>query len=103
MDYSQFKDEDITDKLSNAEIIERFEESDGWRLIQEACKRTVLRAQEELLHTPADNTVRMVELQQIIKLYRNVLNGLINSFKNEGRMAFEEAKERGLLKKSVAG
>lgn len=98
MELNELKDNELSDKLSNAEFIERFIESDGWKLIDEACKRVVKKAQAELSNVNAGDMVKIIELQQIIKLYKNVLNGLINSFKAEGLMAFEEAKERGLIK-----
>lgn len=90
-------DELLNKKLLDASFMEEFENSAGWKIISSACKRISAQAQEELIKTPANETVRIIELQIIIKLYRNVISGIIQSVKAEGKLAFEEAKENGII------
>jgi hypothetical protein len=90
---------DLLDAIDNSVLIESFKKSDEWKLIEEACNRLANAAQEELLSVPADNMLRIVEMQCSIRLYRNVLKSIVNSFTEEGEIAFNEAKERALIKK----
>ena len=103
MDSSGFdalSDNDIWQRLGDGEFVYGFETSYEWKLFREACLRVARQAQVELLDVPADHTVRIIELQQLIKLYSRVPQSLMNSFKQEGIAAFEEAKDRGLINRN---
>jgi len=96
VDYEALTDEALLEKLDNWDRLDRFEDSEEWRIFDEACRRVAMRAREELIKVPANDTLRIIELQQIIKLYGSVFKSLMSSFKQEGEVAFFEARDRGL-------
>ncbi len=98
MNSEELSKEEIISKLSDGELAVRFEESEDWKLIRESTRRLADQAIDELTKTPADNLVRIIELQLTAKFCRNFLQSILNSYKQEGALAFEEAKYRGFVK-----
>ena len=96
-DFSQLPDHDLIKKLDDAAFIARFEASDDWRLFREACDRLVRQAEHTLDNTdPLKDPTGVIECQVIKKFCRNIVRGIISGLKSEGRLAFDEAKARGL-------
>lgn len=97
LEFEAMMDDALIDRIENAAEIKELENSRGWKLLSEACKRAANQAREALVEVDPTEKVLIVKYQQIIKLYGNVLPSLINSFKQEGELAFGEAKSRGIL------
>ncbi len=96
-DIADLSDKDLLAKLEDAVFIDRFENSDDWKLIREACERLAKQAEYELDRTdPIKNPTKIIECQIVKKFCRNMLRGIINSIKAEGKLAFDEAGERDL-------
>jgi len=100
VEFEYMTDDEIEAKLSQWEKMEIFEASEQWKIFDVACKRVAEKAKMDLVQTSPSDTVRIIELQQIIKLYSSVFRGLINSFKQEGEVAYYEAENRGLTKQT---
>lgn len=95
--YEEMGSEELIDRIEKSAEIKDLENSPGWRLIQEACKRAANQAREALSEVDPSDKVLIVKYQQIAKLYGNVLQSLVSSYKQEGLLAFEEAKQRGVI------
>jgi len=94
VEFEYLTDEDLAAKVSEYERLLVFEESEQWKMFNEACSRVAEKAKMDLIKTAPDNMVRIIELQQIIKLYSNVFKGLMNSFKQAGFVALKEEQSR---------
>lgn len=99
MNYEELNDEELVSKLEDSALMDRFENSEDWKIIREACRRAGERAKEALVKADPDKKTLILELQKIAQIYGNFLPSLVNSFKQDGALAFEEAKGRGLLRK----
>lgn len=97
LEFVNMPDAEVLDKLENSSEIHDLEKSRGWALLNEACRRAAGQAKQALVEADPDDKTMVVKYQQVARLYGNVLQSLINSFKQEGAMAFEEAKSRGLV------
>lgn len=95
MDYSTIPDEDLKAQLEDGAIVAELENTEGWRIINEACKRVGRNAERALLKVAPTDVDAIVQLQAIAKLYSSVIPSLINSFKQESRIAFDELMARG--------
>lgn len=96
-DFSRLADQDLVRKLDDAAFIARFEASEDWKLFREACERLARQAEHEMDRIdPIKDPTGIIERQVVKKLCRNVVRGIINGLKEEGKLAFAEAKERGL-------
>ena len=94
---SSLSDKDLMAKLDNAAFIARFEMSEDWLLFREAAERLAKQADYELDRVdPIKDPTKVIECQITRKLCRNVLKGIINSFKAEGELAFDESRDRNL-------
>jgi len=92
-------DKELLNDLENGELAFELTNSKGWKLIVEAMKRVEKKASEELINTDPADTSKIIQLQQIIKLYRKeFLPTLIEALKGVGEFAFNEAKSRNILK-----
>jgi hypothetical protein len=87
------EDQELVDKIEQGVMMNNFVHSPEWTLIQSACDRLVEKATSNLILIPANEQVRIIELQCIIKLYKNVLSSLVNSYIKEGEIAFNERKD----------
>lgn len=96
MDYSQITNDDLKSRLEDGALVAELEANEGWKVIEEACRRVGKTAERELLRVRASDTVTIIELQTIAKLYSSVIPSLVNSFKQESRIAFDELVERGV-------
>lgn len=97
LQFDQLDDEKLIEQIENAAEIKDLETHKGWKLLNEACKRAAFQAGEALADVDPKDEVLIVKYQQIKKLYGHVIPSLINSFKQEGDLAFQESKNRGLL------
>lgn len=92
MDFDSLSNEELLKRIDNAEFIEKFTNSEDWKLFRDVCKRLSEKASLELENVKANETNRIIELQTICKFYKNVLLSVIESYKKEGMVCFEEAK-----------
>ncbi len=97
LQFESMEDKQLIERIETAAEIKEMESSPGWKLLNEACKRAAAQARESLSDVDPSDKVLIVKYQQIAKLYGNVLPSLVNSFKQEGEMAFQEAKGRGIM------
>ena len=96
LDFSAWKNEDLIDALENGVEVEKTIATPGWRILDEAFKRLSLQADRELRNVPADKMAEITELQVIAKFYDNVFKSVVESYKQEGKLAFDECKQRDL-------
>lgn len=99
IEFEAMADEELLDRLENSKDIKELEIHKGWKLIEEACKRTANKARRALEKIDPDDKTMIVKYQQVATLYGSVLQSLINSYKQEGELAFREARGRGLMDK----
>lgn len=98
MDWDSASDQEILDQLEAAELAIRLQNSDEWKLVHEAMRRTYLKHQKLLQDADPSETKLILNLQLICKMYsEDFLPQLIRNFTNIGEFAFQEAKERRLL------
>lgn len=97
LEFEKMRDDELFDRIENSAEIRELENSKGWSLLMQACKRTSAQAREALVDIDPNEKVLIVKYQQVAKLYGNVLQSLVSSYKQEGEMAFEEAKNRNIL------
>lgn len=97
MEYSDLSNEQIVDRIESGAAIIELENSEGWKLVSEAMSRLVTQAQNELISADASKTMDIVYLQTIIKLYRDVVPGIVKSMKEEAKVSLSEAKIRRLF------
>lgn len=94
--------EELLSRLDDATFIARFEGSDDWKLIREACERLAKQADYNLDNIdPIKDPTGIIECQITRKFCRNILRGIVNGIKNEGKIAFQQAKERGIIQKPI--
>ena len=98
-EYESLSDDQLVARLDNADMMERFLKSDDWKLFREAFRRIYLEADEKLNTVDPGDYKKIAELQVLKKFYRNVLEMTIHWYKVDGQAAFEEAKDRGMLKR----
>lgn len=97
IDYSSLSKDELIVRLDKAVIADNFEESEQWGLIKEAASRLADIAQDKLNHTNVFKDPGLaVELQVCIKVLRDLLPNIVNGLKQEGRLAFNEARDRRL-------
>lgn len=97
-DYSVMDNKDLYDQLNKAGLIDKLATSPEWKMLQEAANRIVERAIKEFsCSTKANNIVRIIELQTIIRKYKYGLIDEVNILKNESEFIYQEAKFRGLI------
>ncbi len=98
MEYSQLDDIDLFKKLEKAELHKMLETSPEWGMLKEASERIVENAiREFVLNTDADNLVKIINLQMTIRKYKFELFAEIDQIAQDGELAFNEAKYRGVL------
>ena len=96
MDEQELSDDELRQRLNDGETIQKLQEWDGWALIEKAFQRMSKKALEELANADPHDASRITQLQQISKFYASVM-GVLKSFVDSGKLAFEDAKERGLI------
>jgi hypothetical protein len=96
-DASKMSEEEILRKLDDAAFIQRFEKSEDWKFFREACEHLARQAEREMDHTdPIKNPTAIIECQVTKKFCKNVVGSIVNGIKSMGKLAFEEAKDRGI-------
>lgn len=98
-EFDHLADDELLKKIDESAALRDLEQHQGWKLLNAGCRRLVIWAQDALSKVPADQTVKIIELQQIIKLYRDIIPNMRNSLKDTGKLAFQEAKRRGVIEK----
>lgn len=97
VDYDRLSNQELLQKLDDAAFIERFERGDDWKLFREACRRLADQAAFEMDRIdPIKDPTGIIERQVIRKFCQNTVLGIIRSFKEEGKVAFNEARAREL-------
>lgn len=96
MDYSQLSDGELRTKLEDGILVQELESTEGWKVFEESCRRLSENAKRALLDVPADKTTTIIELQVMAKLYGKVLKSVVDTFKQESRIAWNELVERGV-------
>lgn len=98
MDWESASDQEIFDQLRSAELAEKVENSDEWKLVREAIKRVYEKHQKLLQSADPTETELIMNLQVICKMYDEAfLPQLIKNFQNIGEFAYQEAKRRSIL------
>ena len=98
MDWDSLSDQEIFDQLRSAELAEKVEHSDEWKLVREAIKRVYEKHQKLLQSADPTETELIMNLQVICKMYDEAfLPQLIKNFQNIGEFAYQEAKRRSIL------
>ena len=96
-EYEALSDKELIAKLSDTQFVERFEKSDDWKAVREACKRTKQSALLALVKANAADSAYINKLQRVAEIYGDFVPNLIRSLKQEYSAVTEEAKFRGLL------
>ncbi len=100
MDWDNVSDQEILDQLRNAELADKIEHSDEWKVVHEAFKRVYQKHQKLLQSADPTETELIMNLQVICKMYdESFLPQLIKNFQNIGEFAYQEAKRRSILDK----
>lgn len=88
---------ELVRKLEDASYLEEMKTSNSWKLFMEAWKRIYKQAEIQLDNMDPANTARIIEAQLTKRFYRDVLSTTIRKVKEDGKAAYEQAKERGWL------
>ena len=100
MPYNLMEDKELFDRLHKADLAQKVKTHDDWALLTEARERIVDRAIAAFaMGTKADDLVRIIELQTIIKKYKYGLFDEIEQIAREGELVFNEMRDRDLLHK----
>jgi hypothetical protein len=101
MDIEELPNADLLEALDTSSVMTQLTTFEGWKLIEESCKRISKQAQEDILIANAKTEMEVIiEKQVMVKLYRNVIPGIVKSLTDIGEDAFNEAKDRELIKKT---
>ena len=95
MEFEHLSDDELIDSLDEGAVIAELENYDGWRIIKAAMENTTKLAEMRLRNTDPTDASTIMQLQQIVKLYGDFIPNLIKSYRQQGELAFEEAKARG--------
>ena len=91
--------EELFDKLEKHEALVQFESSMAAKVLKDATKQLAAEYTRRLLATPATETLKIAELQILIKFYTKFCDGIINAIKSDAEVAFDEAKASGYISK----
>ena len=96
--YSDLGDKDLFELLEKAGLADKLINAPEWKMLDEARKRIVDRAVDELAtKVKAHETERIIELQTIIRKYKYGLFDEVKLLKLESDAAFTEAEDRGII------
>lgn len=96
-DLEDKENKELFDLINKGECIERLEKNEDFRILKNTWKELADIFMQRLINVDTSNKELIHEYQTIIKFYRNVLGSTVNAIKQESRLAFEEARERGLF------
>ena len=100
MDFSEFTDDDLLDRLEDAALAHRLESLVEWKIIQEACQRLVDFAQKQLQEVNPEEYTKIIEYQLTARLFgKGFLPALIQNMQRMGELSFNEAKEREIIER----
>lgn len=100
MNLEELSDKELHEAFQKAEIARKIEESPEWKILKEASNRIVDRAINEFAkNVKADDELRIIELQTIIRKYKYGLLAEVDLLKTESEFLFEEAKSRGFFER----
>jgi len=97
MELEQMEDKALFDALHKAGLVEKLTSSEEWKMLKEAGDRIVARAVNEFMVTPASDTLKIMELQVILRKYKKGIFQEVEMLKNESDRIYEEAKDRGMI------
>jgi hypothetical protein len=98
MDWDAKSDQEIMDQLHTAQLADRLEQSEEWKIVHEAMKRIYDKHSVLLRKADPQDSNALIQLQQICNMYaEDFLPQLIKNFQNIGEFSFQEAKRRNLL------
>lgn len=100
-EYARMGNEELLSRLDNAALADRLEHSEDWKIVREGAKRLADQAIEQLLKTAPTEQARILELQFIAKFCRDMLPSIVAYAKQDGFLAFYEAKDRGIISPPV--
>lgn len=100
MDFSKATDEELLERLDIGRISIKLEGDDDWKLIKELGQRLVKVGYKALRDTPSEQQAQIENIQCSIKKYEKIF-GELESCKQMGKIAFEEAKDREIIKRGV--
>lgn len=98
MDFTDISDTDLISKLDTSAAIGHLENSEGWQIVKEACRRKVKQIELALKKVDPSNLTAIIELQARAEIYgEDFIPALINSIKQTGELVFEEMKDRDMI------
>lgn len=84
--------------MQKAGLVEKLASDPAWAVVKEASDRVVNKAIAEFaMNTKADDIIKIISLQTIIKKYRFGLFNELKMLESESNAIYEEAKQRGLI------
>lgn len=98
-EFEQIDRAELIKKLEDATHLEELKNSASWRIFREAWRRIFLSAAMQLDNIDPANTARLAEAQITKRFYKDILATTIKKIREDGKSAYEQAKERGWLSK----
>ena len=92
-------EDELFKRIEDSEMLLRFEKSEDWKYVREACKAMVHQTQMKLLWADPKDVVKIAQNQMAIKIFGNFIQSLINMHKMDGILCLDEVKDRGLTSK----
>lgn len=93
--FDELDDKQVLQKLEDGAFMEDFAKSENWMLFRQGCEALGRKAAHRLTTIdPLKDPTGVIEAQIITKFCRNVLRSIVEGIRNEGRLAFDEAKRR---------
>ena len=96
-------DKELFEKIEEAHLVERLESDPAFNLLKVAASRIVDKAIMEFTKTAPDDAMAIAQLQIIIKKYKWNLFNEINLIKQESKLVYEEARDRGVIGNFLEG
>jgi hypothetical protein len=100
-DLQKLSDDEILSRLERAEMMERFLESEDWKLFRESWRRLYEEAGKKLDTVDPKDAITITKYQMRRNFYQNVLLGTIGYVRAEAETAFQVTKGRGLINEFV--
>jgi hypothetical protein len=99
--FEETPNEDLLNKLEDAENFARLLDSPEWAVFREAWKRIHDEADRKLNMIDPTDTAGIIQCQLAKRFYKNVLETTIRQMHEVADLAYHEAKERGLINRFV--
>ena len=88
---------EVLEKLENSTFAEELRVSSSWKIFRSAWKKVAADASNQLAHCNPNDSQVIAQLQLLKRFYENVLPSTIEIVKQEGKVAHEQAKDKGWL------